>query len=135
MSNMNEADQLKAVMRQMQEDNKGFADALQRRDSSRNFTHLPSNIGSTENSPLLTRRNTVENVASLQPTASRQSYVPRAIEQYNQRMAEAALTRNGRDLKAKATTKVDKSNHVCWNSSYSRPASEILEGLLGRRSQ
>lgn len=51
-------------------------------------------------------------------------------EEYARRMAEAALTRNGRALKGKTTTKVDRRNYASYSSAYTRPAAEVLREML-----
>lgn len=52
---------------------------------------------------------------------------------YAQHMAEAALTRNGRALKAKATTKVASTTAHSYTSAYTRPCAELWREVVERR--
>lgn len=52
------------------------------------------------------------------------------LEEYAKRMAEAALTRNGRELKAKATTKVCRCTVLSASSVWTRPCVEILREVV-----
>ena len=52
---------------------------------------------------------------------------------YAQRMAEAALTRNGRALKAKPTTKVAPTTVHSYTSSYTRPCVELWREVVEKR--
>ncbi|KAK0775964.1 hypothetical protein LTR91_008730 [Friedmanniomyces endolithicus] len=54
-----------------------------------------------------------------------------ALAQYAQRMAEAAITHNGRRLKAKATTALYPYQQLCYSSAYTKPAADILRETLG----
>ncbi|KAK0323734.1 hypothetical protein LTR82_005481 [Friedmanniomyces endolithicus] len=54
-----------------------------------------------------------------------------ALAQYAQRMAEAAITHNGRRLKAKATTALYPYHQLCYSSAYTKPAADILRETLG----
>ncbi|EMC96606.1 hypothetical protein BAUCODRAFT_148188 [Baudoinia panamericana UAMH 10762] len=48
------------------------------------------------------------------------------LQQYSQRMAELALTRNGRRLKSTATVKLHIHYHLCYGSAYAKSALQIL---------
>lgn len=52
---------------------------------------------------------------------------------YAQHMAEAALTRNGRALKAKPTTKVASTTVHSYTSAYTRPCAELWREVVERR--
>ena len=54
-----------------------------------------------------------------------------ALAQYAQRMAEAAITHNGRRLKAKATTALYPYQQLCYSSAYTKPAADVLRETLG----
>ena len=54
-------------------------------------------------------------------------------EAYAKRMAENALTRNGRALKARATTNVSRRNVTCYGSAYTRPCAEVLREVVRSR--
>lgn len=54
-------------------------------------------------------------------------------QKYAQHMAEAALTRNGRALKAKPTTKVAPTTMHSYTSAYTRPCAELWREVVERR--
>ncbi|KAI7164382.1 hypothetical protein KC349_g788 [Hortaea werneckii] len=54
-------------------------------------------------------------------------------QKYAQHMAEAALTRNGRALKAKPTTKVAPTTVHSYTSAYTRPCAELWREVVERR--
>ncbi|KAK1064330.1 hypothetical protein LTR12_016124 [Friedmanniomyces endolithicus] len=53
-----------------------------------------------------------------------------ALAQYAQRIAEAAITHNGRRLKSKATTALYPYHQLCYSSAYTKPAADILRETL-----
>ncbi|KAK5112357.1 hypothetical protein LTR62_004320 [Meristemomyces frigidus] len=126
---MGEAGDLKVLVRRMQEENKGFAEALQRRDSIHKTQQLVPGTIRAESPLLPTRLNSTTDLNS-QQQLRHPSTIAANIQYYRAQMAEAALTKNGRSLKAKATTKVMRLTQVCWNSASTRPLDEILRQLL-----
>ncbi|GAB1737301.1 hypothetical protein NU219Hw_g1227t1 [Hortaea werneckii] len=54
-------------------------------------------------------------------------------QKYAQHMAEAALTRNGRALKARPTTKVAPTTVHSYTSAYTRPCAELWREVIERR--
>ncbi|GAB1727944.1 hypothetical protein NU195Hw_Modified_70t1 [Hortaea werneckii] len=54
-------------------------------------------------------------------------------QKYAQHMAEAALTRNGRALKAKPTTRVAPTTVHSYTSAYTRPCAELWREVVERR--
>ncbi|KAK1062126.1 hypothetical protein LTR74_010559 [Friedmanniomyces endolithicus] len=71
------------------------------------------------------------NTGDEEPPTRNSRDVALALAQYAQRMAEAAITHNGRRLKAKATTALYPYHQLCYSSAYTKPAADILRETLG----
>ncbi|KAK4894603.1 hypothetical protein LTR27_007245 [Elasticomyces elasticus] len=54
----------------------------------------------------------------------------RALEAYSRRMADNAVTHNGKLLKAKATTAVYHYNQISYSSSHTKTAGEVLRTTM-----
>ncbi|KAK5729192.1 hypothetical protein LTR15_002334 [Elasticomyces elasticus] len=56
--------------------------------------------------------------------------VAQALEAYSRRMADNAITHNGKLLKAKATTAVYQYNQISYSSSHTKTACEVLRNTM-----
>jgi hypothetical protein len=131
-----EAAELARYASRFEHETRAFADALQRNNSQLLASNLvrpalhrrsPAGVHAQQGQSLGARTESTKQVSLEERSAAEQNS---ALSQYQQQMAEAALTRNGRDLKSKATTKVFKVNQVCYASSYTRKVSNIFRDLL-----
>jgi len=88
------------------------------------------------NRPSLSTPDFASTTVLIHPDLHQDDQARRRTEQrrkYAQHMAEAALTRNGRALKAKPTTKVAPTTVHSYTSAYTRPCAELWREVVERR--
>ncbi|KAK1819817.1 hypothetical protein LTR12_005692 [Friedmanniomyces endolithicus] len=90
----------------------------------------PESLRSVLRLPGIPQRYAINTEDDQAPTRNSRD-VSLALAQYAQRMAEAAITHNGRRLKAKATTALYPYHQLCYSSAYTKPAADILRETLG----
>ncbi|TKA68171.1 hypothetical protein B0A55_07352 [Friedmanniomyces simplex] len=121
-----------ALVRGSLQDTTDFADAVQRNtgeDASPDRLRSRRSVLRLPASPQYFFVN-IEDQHPAAQTSDQRRDSARALEQYAQRMPEGALTHNGRELKAKATTAVYTYNQLCYNSAYTRPAEDVLREIV-----